>query len=82
MPQVTQINFCLLHAHIVTKYMLSIVRTWSVIYCGGKHAGLGKKLLYFNMMLHFKYKNKELMVKWSFANSAVYFDHQYFLPLC
>lgn len=39
MPQVIEINFCLLHAHFVTKYMLSIARTWSVIFCGGKHAG-------------------------------------------
>lgn len=81
MPQVTQINFCLLHAHLVAKYMLSIERTWSVICCGGKHAGLGKRLLYFKMMLHFKYKNKELMVKRSFANSALHFNHQFFF-LC
>lgn len=43
MLQVMLINFCLLHAHVVTKYMSSIVRTCSVICCVGEQAGPGGK---------------------------------------
>ena len=60
-------QFLLIICTFVSQYVLSIIRTWSAI-CGRKHAGLGEKLLGFNVTLQFKYKNKELIGEWSFAN--------------
>lgn len=55
-------------------YILSTVKTYSILCCVRKHAGLEEKLLYFNM-LDFKYKNTWL--KCSFPNSESSFNHQF-----
>lgn len=78
MLQVTQINFCLLHAHLVTKYMLPILGTWSVICCLKKHDGRREKLLYFNVsyILNTKTKTNGWV---EFSYSAFSFNDQYIL---
>lgn len=44
--------------------MLSIGNGWSVICSIRKHAGLEEELfLYLNVMIHFKYNSKELIIE-------------------